>query len=962
TELLDVCVSFFSLLSFSTKMQKGWKKFWGQKSLNEVNMDEYLGSLGLYRKVTAKDASCLFRAVSEQLFNCQIHHLEIRKACVFYMRANKCNFESYVEGSFEKYLERLGDPKENPLTIKNNLFLSLLFRRDFILYRYPGRTPVEATNNGFVEKILLCCSNNGHYDSVLPKQFQMDAALCQAVVYEILYQDVFKVEEEELRSAVELFRSSSKKNRNSTSIGSEDANFDSPTDRGPKLFPENRKDDWEVIDDDSQSEGKPKQGQEEPKLAEGPSKMPFPYKVLKALDPEIYRNVEFDVWLDSRKELQKADYMVFAGRPYYLGDKCQVRLEPGGRFYNAHIQEVGHDSNSVTVFIEELVEKHTVPLGNLKPVTQVTPVPAWNVLPNRKGGNYQKMLGGYVTEMELEDLDPRARKRLLKKVRGKEVFMAVAYSRGQPILPPRLQHNVPSGRSSPVHSSQGGGNLGPYDHHCRPPYHHQYSPQRYGRGYGPPRGSGRFTNRYNLTSSEVGYHSSPGKRCYQSYDNFSYRSRLYSRSHRQMHCVNKESQYGFVPETREEPREMEETITFYEIEGDETAFPALSSQTGSASFVPAPAGFWVARREPNPISPGKGVLTSEEEEEVDGPSESGEYHEDYIYTGSDPDYQSPTVYAATESAANLSLQDGGSHATSPQEGVTTYSYSQQAMVNSAVISTTCVNAAPATVFPSNSVAATTTPATVTSAVPSQTTVQPVLMSPHPVGRPGSSNPTHCNSGSNLPPLFTDLIVMLPPVSFQFHPSLPLPVNEMGEPVAPPLPPPPYSCDPSGGDLPRDTKALQYYFNLGLQCYHHSYWHPMVYVHQTPQPAPAEMYPFPETPPLVEQSSPQLYNECRDHYVLMYQTFLSGTYANVEPVPPGTVYYPMVADPYTPPPVPAYDCVPVVPTYHHYVAPWPPGNNTYGSSPRMHGITPGPLHQVGYVATTNPPAHYISPTM
>lgn len=29
--------------------------------------------------------------------------------------------------------------------------------------------------------------------------------------------------------------------------------------------------------------------------------MPFPYKVLKALDPEIYRNVEFDVWLDSRK-------------------------------------------------------------------------------------------------------------------------------------------------------------------------------------------------------------------------------------------------------------------------------------------------------------------------------------------------------------------------------------------------------------------------------------------------------------------------------------------------------------------------------------------------------------------------------------------------------------------------------------------------------------------------------------
>lgn len=30
-------------------------------------MDEYLGSLGLFRKLTAKDASCLFRAISEQV-------------------------------------------------------------------------------------------------------------------------------------------------------------------------------------------------------------------------------------------------------------------------------------------------------------------------------------------------------------------------------------------------------------------------------------------------------------------------------------------------------------------------------------------------------------------------------------------------------------------------------------------------------------------------------------------------------------------------------------------------------------------------------------------------------------------------------------------------------------------------------------------------------------------------------
>lgn len=43
-----------------------------------------------------------------------------------------------------------------------------------------------------------------------------------------------------------------------------------------------------------------------------------------------------------------------------------------------------------------------------------------------------------------------------------------------------------------------------------------------------------------------------------------------------MQCVNKECQYGFVPDNGEEPQGLEETITFYEIEeGDDTTFPAL---------------------------------------------------------------------------------------------------------------------------------------------------------------------------------------------------------------------------------------------------------------------------------------------------------------------------------------------------------------------------------------------------
>ncbi|XP_026704573.1 putative bifunctional UDP-N-acetylglucosamine transferase and deubiquitinase ALG13 [Athene cunicularia] len=904
------------------QMQKGWKKYFGQKSFSEVAMDEYLGSLGLYRKMTAKDASCLFRAVSEQLFSSQIHHTEIRKACVLFMRQHQHKFESYVEGSFEKYLERLGDPKESAGQLEMSA-LSVMYKRDFILYRYPGKPSTYATDNGFEDKILLCCSGNSHYDSVYTKQFQEDAAICQAVLYEILYKDVFGMDEEELRTAVEMFRSGSRKNRNSVSIGSEDANFDCLHEKVTRNPSEKRVDDWEGNATDNPQEDKFKQGIGEEKPLENPSKMPVPYKVLKALDPEIYRNVEFDVWLDSRKELQKTDYMVFAGRQYYLGDKCQVRLEPGGKYYNAHIQEVRQDGNTLTVFVEELAEKHTVPLANLKPVTQVAPVFAWNMVPNRKGGTYQKITSGYFSGIEM---DMKTRKRMLKKFRGKEVFMTVAYSRGQPILPPRLQHGVPSGRSPPVHWSQGGENVAPYESYQNPP-------QRHNRGFGMPRGSARFINRHNMLGPQIAFYPSPGKRCYQNYDNFSFRSCSYSRSRRQMQCVNKECQYGFVPGNGEEPQGPEETITFYEIEGeDDAAFPTLPSQGGPAPIVHGPAGFWVARRGPNSVPPNKPTLHSSEEEEET--SEHEKFNEEYIYAPPDPDCETATVYSSAEPTASL---EEGPVSVSPQDGVASYDYPPKVLVNSAAISTsTGVYAAPATGF-SNSAAS--TPASVTTAVPPQTAVQPVIVSPLSIGRPAASS---------MPfPIYS---APLPPVSE---------VGEAGAAL------PPYSSDPSGSDLPRDTKVLRYYFNLGLQYYHQSYWPSMVYVQPVLPPSPVEVYPaYAEPAPVLDQSVPQLYTDAgrtEVHQVPM-ETPANGNFQNVEPPPLsyGPVYYPSVLDPFSQQSLPGFDSL--VPAYR-YISTWHPVNPPYGNSPQIaNAVSSGPLHQVSYIASPNPAPHDMSQGM
>lgn len=130
-------------------------------------------------------------------------------------------------------------------------------------------------------QILLCCSNNGHYDIVYPKTYPMDAALCQgelavhqdkipcvihneqsqmvnilfwiigldcnfttvveccmwrfhffsALLYELLYSRVLGVEEEELQVALEGFKGGGRRYRNSQSMCSDDAGYDTPEDR-----------------------------------------------------------------------------------------------------------------------------------------------------------------------------------------------------------------------------------------------------------------------------------------------------------------------------------------------------------------------------------------------------------------------------------------------------------------------------------------------------------------------------------------------------------------------------------------------------------------------------------------------------------------------------------------------------------------------------------------------------------
>uniref|UniRef100_A0A8C7JGH5 UDP-N-acetylglucosamine transferase subunit ALG13 n=1 Tax=Oncorhynchus kisutch TaxID=8019 RepID=A0A8C7JGH5_ONCKI len=825
-------------------MQKALKKYF-------VNMDEYLASIGLYRKMMARDASCLFRAVSEQMYYSQNYHQKIRKDCVTFMRENRCNFEPFVEGSFEKYLERLEDPKETTGQVEIKA-LSSLYRRCFLVYRYPGKPPTEITEVDYMEKILLCCSNNGHYDVVYPRNYPIHAALCQALLYELLYTQVLGVGEAEVQGALEGFHGGGRRYRNSLSVCSEDAGYDIPEDRGQTL-----RDDWE-FNGHSRTEDKARPGAEEAKVTpDGPAKLSLPYKVLKALDSEMYRNVQFDVWHDSRREMQKTDYMVFAGRQYFLGDKCQVRLDPKGKYYNAFIQEVGTHPSAVTVFIEELGEKHLVSLTNFKPVN---PVPAWNITPSRKGPSYSRP-EQYPGEM---DSELRGRRRFFKKPRGKEMLMVaetMPYEHYRPHLPPR------------------------------PP-----------RGYGPP-SSARFLNNHPLVGPEMTYYPHSGKRCYHSFDNYSFRSR---RSRRQIPAISKECQFSYVSEAGQEAQDMDGTITFYEIEGgDETAFPPLSGQTVENPMVPALPTFWV-QQGPSPIATsGKQALTSSEEDadERSNGDDQGEYSEEYIYTGE----------------GECTIEEGGSRASSPQEGMASYSYtqSQQVVVKSAVMPAQALTTAPATIFTSSSSSSQTLPA--------------------PIGD---------GQTKGVPP------------------SSPWFVNEMGEAVST-IPPPPYSYDSNGNDLPRDGKVLQYYFNLGVQWYQQSYWHSMVQMQQAYQQPNAEQQfqSYSGAPPPSDHTVPQSYPETgRAGPDGQGDVLANGTPLPMDPPSagaPGTVFYPLLQDQCSQPPLHTYEpYVPMLSATYHYLTPW----NSGPAQPHVHASYCPSNHPVNYVTAPTHPGHFIPPSM
>ncbi|CAL1295027.1 unnamed protein product [Larinioides sclopetarius] len=386
-------------------------------------MDGFLNCLGLYRSDVAKDSTSLFRVVSEQLFYTQVHHVKLRERCVEYMEQERNVFEPLINEDFDEYLQKLRDPQEWAGEVEMKA-LSLKYRVDFVVYYDISKPPLKIKTSSSSQTISLACTGGNRYDCVYSKSDLSTLAFCQSIVYEVLYKNVFELGSD-VDVAVEKMlhdKAYSKQRRNNLLC---------------HFFRESCRIDGVVEDqnlpEDDQSYKNPRLDIRKA-LAQGIP--PFPYKVAKTLDPGIYRNVEFDMWNEKRKEEQKNEQFVIP--KLEPGVKCKVHINKD--VYIGHVQDIFNDCENVSIYIEELCKRCVVSSS----VLEVVPVPAYKALTWQGGKTYKVYSDGMQPGSDAE-------KSRSKKNAKKHQEHSPTHNGGNNSLKPNV---IARSNSLPVASSQ----------------------------------------------------------------------------------------------------------------------------------------------------------------------------------------------------------------------------------------------------------------------------------------------------------------------------------------------------------------------------------------------------------------------------------------------------------------------------------------------------------------------------
>ncbi|XP_075541423.1 deubiquitinase otu-like isoform X2 [Dermacentor variabilis] len=413
-------------------------------------MDAYLNSLGFWRKQIAADGSCLFRVVSEHVYSTQTKHEAVRRACVQHLRENKSTYAKYLDGDFENYLLNMENVKVWGGHLEMHA-MATLYKKDFLIFDSPSKSPYYATENRFTSVVMLCYIRGNHYDAVYSKQELDAAAFCQSILYKILYENVFEMGDDvDLAVQKMLHDKKSFKHRKHMNFEQwkECVKFGIETN---------------VLPEEEQATAS------EVATALANRIAPFPFKVAKALDPTIYRNVEYDNWKEAEKEKMRSEQLVIPDlKP---GVKCVVQMsndfEGHSTSFQAHVQNVEPDEGLVTVFVERMGKLCTVPYDKV----QALPLPAHKVLTSCEGPVPHQLQGCLYQQTLLPSVQdlPESQCRLARKGKAKDLslWLPTAVTGAHPPLdfslpqpsnvscsPPDDQVRFPLSPSSPIDTSE----------------------------------------------------------------------------------------------------------------------------------------------------------------------------------------------------------------------------------------------------------------------------------------------------------------------------------------------------------------------------------------------------------------------------------------------------------------------------------------------------------------------------
>lgn len=178
--------------------------------------------------------------------------------------------------------------------------LILIFSHDVTIFDALHQEIHEVTDNDFPLSLRLCLMDEDHYDVVYKREHIMTAGFCQcnltnlhntrhifmfdtfsAIIYKILYEKVFNIPNVDEIVKGMLYE----KNNIITQA---------------ELMAEKRKF-AEVNNNEPGLSTLPEETEVDQQELANNNIAPFPFKVAKALDPTIYRNIEYDSWGEVRR-------------------------------------------------------------------------------------------------------------------------------------------------------------------------------------------------------------------------------------------------------------------------------------------------------------------------------------------------------------------------------------------------------------------------------------------------------------------------------------------------------------------------------------------------------------------------------------------------------------------------------------------------------------------------------------